>query len=64
MYDEIADVMQRVEAKRLRMGWSKERLARHTGLSWHTIFRSLTGKSRPNPLTLKALWEWLDLYAD
>ena len=43
-----------------RKGWSQENLARHIGVSLHTVQRWETGKTIPSPLAMEKLQEVLD----
>ena len=43
-----------------RKGWSQENLARHIGVSLHTVHRWETGKTIPSPLAMEKLQAVLD----
>ncbi|MFC1913758.1 multiprotein-bridging factor 1 family protein [Chloroflexota bacterium] len=43
-----------------RKGWSQENLARHLGVSLHTVHRWETGKTIPSPLAMEKLQKVLD----
>ncbi|MFC1847565.1 multiprotein-bridging factor 1 family protein [Chloroflexota bacterium] len=45
---------------RYRKGWSQENLARHLGVSVHTVHRWETGKTIPSPLAMEKLQKVLD----
>ncbi|MFC2024837.1 multiprotein-bridging factor 1 family protein [Chloroflexota bacterium] len=45
---------------RERKGWSQENLARHLGVSLHTVHRWEIGKTIPSPLAMEKLQKVLD----
>ena len=40
-------------------GWSQEQLARNLGVSWGTVQRWESGKSKPSQLAMEKLKIWL-----
>jgi len=40
-------------------GWTQEQLARNLGVSWNTVQRWESGKTRPSPLAMEKLQELL-----
>lgn len=40
-------------------GWSQEQLARNLGVSWHTVQRWESGKTKPSQLAMEKLKIWL-----
>ena len=41
-------------------GWTQEQLARNLGVSWNTVQRWESGKTKPSPLAMEKLRIWLD----
>jgi transcriptional regulator with XRE-family HTH domain len=63
--DVAAELATRVLAARARLGWSRETLAHHTGLSWAAVAQIETGRrTNVRPATLTALAAALGLTVD
>ncbi len=51
---------EKIKHCRIQKGWTQETLARNIGVTFATVQRWESGKTRPSPLAMEKLQGWLE----